>query len=196
MKIILTLLLTLMAIITFGQPYTNDNYIQNFYVSCKTGSYGAFLDLQKGTEILETDQYNRALKSFKNALGKDSSCCDAYYMMAFCNQKQSNYQEAIVNCDKSIKLNEENPSAWVIKGTTLLLLNDTVNAGICFENAIKYAPDQIDGYYGSALVLLYQNRLREALAVIKEFENKPDAKAKFRDEKKLKQLKGKLTVNP
>lgn len=194
MKTKLTLLLTLVSALTFGQSFTEDDFIQNFYVSCKAGSYGAFLALQKGTEILETGQYNRSIKSFNNALEKDSSCCDAYYMIAYCNQKLQNYEEAIINCDKSIRLNGQNPSAWVIKGNTLLLLNDTANAVICFENAKKYAPDQIDGYYGSALVLFYQNKPQEALAVINEYEFNSGAKAVSADKRKMKKLKEKLVL--
>lgn len=192
MKIKLTLILTLMATITFGQPYTNDDFIQNFYISCKAGTYGAFLALQKGTELLETGQFNRSIKSYNNALEKDSNCCDAYYMLAFCNQRQSNYQEAIENCDRSIKLNGNNPSAWTIKGTTLLLLKDTVNATGCFENAKKYAPNQIDGYYGLALILFYQNKHKDALELIEQFENNSNATALPRDKKKMKKLKERM----
>jgi len=192
MKAKLTLIMTLMATLTYGQPYTNDDFIQNFYVSCKAGAYVAFLALQKGTELLETGQYNRSIKSYINALEKDSNCCDAYYMLAFCNQRQADYQLAIENCDKSLKLNENNPSAWVVKGTTLLLLKDTINALYCFENVKKYAPNQIDGYYGISLIYFYQNKVKESLLTIEQFESNSNSTALSRDQKKMKNLKKKL----
>jgi cytochrome c-type biogenesis protein CcmH/NrfG len=116
-------------------------------------------------------------------------------MLAYCYQRQGLLDQAITYCKRSLEKNANNPSAWIIMGTTFLMKNDTENALIAFENAKKYAPDQIDGYHGIALTYYTQKKYSESLTVINEFEKLRSKNSSIRDRKKMKKLKSIMVTN-
>ena len=193
MRITLVIIATLIVKFLFGQPYTNDDYVQNFYVTCKTENFLAFSAINTGTELLGTMQYSRAINKYSKALEIDSNCCDALYMLGYCYQRQGNLDQSIYYCNKSISINSNNPSAWTIKGTTLLMQHDSINAMVSFENAKKYASDKMEGY-GIALTYYRQKNYQAALAVIGEFEQISNKSNLRRDIKKMEKLKTKMTT--
>lgn len=187
---ILTLLLILVTC-RIGLCQNDDDLIliQNFYEACKAKSYGAFLPLNKGIQLLDTKQYDRALNNFMKALEKDSTCCDAWYLLAHCYQKRADYFKAIEACDKSLSINPDNPSALIIKANSLFLAKDTLAAITFFQKTIDLAPDKIDGYYGLALMLYYDGQKKRAQEVLKQMEERNAKTVKIRDNKKIKELR-------
>jgi len=193
MKTSFTIVLLVILTTAFAQPATSDDYVQNFYVTCKSDKFSAFQDIQVGVQLLDTKQYNRSINRFTNALTKDNTCTDPYYMLSFCYQRLGKLKEAISFADSSIMHNSSSPSAWIIKGTTLLMLNDSINSEVCFKRAIESAPDKLDGYYGLALTYYNQKRLKESLEVITKFESLGIKPTVIRDGKKMSKLKGLVT---
>jgi tetratricopeptide (TPR) repeat protein len=193
MKTGLTFILIAILTNSLAQPATNDEYVQNFYTTCKPGKFSAFQDIQVGVQLLDTKQYSRSIKRFTEALTKDKTCTDPYYMLAFCYQRTGKLNEAIAYADSSIMYNSSSPSAWIIKGTTLLMLNDTINSEICFKKAIESAPDKLDGYYGLALTYYTKKGLKESHAIITKFESLKIKPTVIRDGKKMNKLMGLLT---
>ena len=116
-------------------------------------------------------------------------------MLAYCYQRQGQLNQAISYCKMSLEKNAKNPSAWIIMGTTLLMKNDTQNALSAFENAKKYAPDQIDGYHGIALTYYIQKKYDEAVTIINDFEKLGSKNTNIRDIKKMKKLKSNILAN-
>ncbi|NOS92153.1 MAG: tetratricopeptide repeat protein [Cyclobacteriaceae bacterium] len=163
--------------------------IQNFYETCKAKSYGAFLSVNKGVQLLDTKQYDRALNNFKKTLEKDSTCCDAWYLIGHCYQKRADYFKAIEACDKSLSINPDNPSALVIKANSLFLVKDTLTAMTLFQKTIDVAPDKIDGYYGLALMLYYDDQKKRAQQVLNEMDERNVTTVDIRDNKKIKNLR-------
>lgn len=192
---ILFILIAVIGQNTFAQIELRKKIIQNFYTTCKANKYSAFMKLMKGQELFEFKQYSRSLNNFHKALEIDSNLCDAWYLIGFCHQEQGEYQKSIVACDKSIKLNPKNPSAWTIKGNTLLYKQDTANALIAFEKARQYAPEKIDGYFGIALIMYWRKKYDKALQTIKDFESKGDRSNLKRDIRKMNKLKSQMILN-
>jgi tetratricopeptide (TPR) repeat protein len=189
MRILTLLLILLTCRVGLCQNDDDNVLIQNFYEACKAKSYGAFLSINKGVQLLDTEQYDRALNNFKKTLEKDSTCCDAWYLIAHCYQKRADYTKAIEACDKSLSINPDNPSALVVKANSLFLTKDTLNAMTLFQKAIDVAPDKIDGYYGLALMLYYDGEKKRAQQVLKEMDEKNAKTVKIRDNKKIKYLR-------
>lgn len=185
------ILLSISLICRIGQCQNDDDkvLIQNFYETCKAESYGAFLSLNKGLQLVDTKQYDRALNNFEKTLEKDSTCCDAWYLIGHCYQKTADYVKAIQACDKSLSINPNNSSALVIKANSLFLTKDTLTAMTLFQKAIDVAPDKIDGYYGLALMLYYDGQNERAQQVLKEMDNRNAKTVNIRDNKKIKELR-------
>jgi Tfp pilus assembly protein PilF len=193
MKTTLTILLVAFITNSFAQPATDDDYVQNFYVTCKPEKFSAFQDMQVGVQLLDTKQYSRSANRFSKALAKDKTCTDPYYMLAFCYQRTGELSKSISYADSSISYNSSSPSAWIVKGTTLLMQSDLANAEICFKKAIESAPDKLDGYYGLALTYYNQKRHEESLDIILKFESLGIKPTVTRDEKKMNKLKTLVT---
>ncbi len=189
MKFLIAIILTASVTALYSQPATNDDYVQNFYVTCKSGKYSAYQDIQVGVQLLDTKQYSRSINRFTKALSKDSTCKDAYYMLAFCYQQTGKLPESIAYADSAIAGNPSSPSAWIIKGTSLLMSGDSVHSEECFKKAIEGAPDKLDGYYGLALTYFRQKRMQESAEVIARFEALGTKPTVNRDGKKLGRLK-------
>jgi tetratricopeptide (TPR) repeat protein len=166
--------------------------IQNFYTTCKSQNYSAFSAVNTGIQLFDTKQYSRSLKNFEKALEKDPTCCDAWYLIGYCHQKNADYQKAIDACDKSLSINHENPSALIIKANTLFLMKDTTQATDLFRKAKEILPDKIDAYYGLALMLHLTGKNIEARTILAEMENSGAKTPKIRDNKKINQLKTSL----
>lgn len=176
----------------YAQVISKNDMVQIPYVSCKTEKYFAFQQFNVGVELCNSLQFGRAKNKFENAIEKDSTYCDAWYMLAFCNQKQDKLDEAIVACNKSITLNDSNVSAYTIRAYTMLMKGDTVNAIADFHNAKKLDPLKIDSYYGLALIYYHQKQMKEALTQIENYEQKNDDTAAWAYKRKLKKLKEKI----
>lgn len=176
----------------YAQVISKNDMIQIPYVSCKTEKYFAFQQFNVGVELCNSLQFGRAKNKFENAIEKDSTYCDAWYMLAFCNQKQDKLDEAIVACNKSIALNDLNISAYTIRAYTMLMKGDTTSAITDFEKAKALSPLKIDSYYGIALILYYKKQMKEALIQIENYEQKNDDTAAWAYKRKLKKLKEKI----
>jgi len=191
MKLLITFALLLASQIAFSQNDDDEVLIQNFYETCKAANYSAYTAANTGIQLFDTKQYSRSLKNFEKALEKDPSYCDAWYLIAHCNQKTGDYQKAIEACNKSLEMNPTNPSALIIKANTLFLMKDTVSATDVFRKVKEMLPDKVDGYYGLALMLYLLEQIDEASKVLVEMEQKGVKTLDVRDNKKIKDLKNK-----
>ncbi len=186
----------LFLLLIWGQAFAqNDDdkvLIQNLYGACKASNYSAFKSINVGIELFDTRQYKRSLNSFNKALEKDSSCCDAWYLIGYCYQKTGDLAGAIRACDRSLAMNSQNTSALVIKANTLFLLRDTLKAIELFRLATDINPKAIDGYYGLALMLHLKGQNEDAKRVLEQMDAHKATTSKIRDNKKIKELRKEL----
>ena len=158
-KIILILaFITLQIHLSFSQTNDDLTWIENFYQTSKAEKFWAYQQFQTGMELLGTEQYSRARNKFENAIRKDTTFCDALFMLGYTYQKKEEFQKSIDYCNKAIQLKVNNPSAYTIKAYSYLCMNDTLKAFYEFDNTIKYGDKKIDGYYGKALLFFLQKK--------------------------------------
>jgi len=188
-KLALFVALASLKLTAFSQNDDDKVLIQNFYLSCKSQSYGAFNAVSTGIQLFDTKQYSRSLKSFEKALEKDPKYCDAWYLIGYCYQKTGELKKAIESCDKALEIEPKNASALIVKANTLFMQGDTLGAIDLFKAAKELIPDKIDAYYGLALMLHYSKQDTEARKVISEMDTNGAKTQKIRDNKKIKDLR-------
>ncbi len=192
MKALTLILLLALSQMVYSQNDDDPLLIQNFYMVCKSKNYSAFSAINTGIQLFDTKQYSRSLNNFEKALEKDPTCCDAWYLIGYCYQKKQDYARAIEACDKSLSMNQNNPSALIIKANTKILMKDTLNTIELFRKAIQYLPDKIDGYYGLALMLHMSGKDNEAKVVLSNMDQHGAKTPKIRDNKKISTLRESL----
>ena len=193
LKLTLIVALSLLTIKGFSQNDDDKILIQNFYLSCKSESYRAFTAVNKGIQLFDTKQYSRSMKSFKKALEKDDKYCDAWYLIGYCYQRTGELDKAIEACDKALLIEPKSASALIVKANTLFMKGDTLIAIDLFTQAKRLIPDKIEAYYGLALMLHFKGDNMKALQILNEMETNGAKTSNIRDNKKIKNLKKKIT---
>ncbi len=191
-KLTIAIILFFLSITSFSQNDDDEELIQNFYYSCKSDSYGAFNNVNKGIQLFDTKQYNRSINNFSKALQKDNNYCDPYYLIGYCHQKMGNYEKALKYCDSTLLINPKSASAIIVKANTLYLLSDTSGAAELFEQVIDLIPDKIDGYYGQALMLHKLGQHNKAKDILTQLDTKNIKTPNIREKRKIKELKARL----
>ena len=190
MRQLLLILFSFLSASAFSQK--DDILIQNFYQSCKSEKYSAFNAVNKGIQLFETKQYSRSMNNFKKALELDPDYCDAWYLIAYCYQKNGELDNAINACDKALEIAPNSPSALIVKANTKYLKGEILNAIELFIKSKELLPDKIDGYYGLALMLHYDNKNEDALKILAEMEVYGVKTINIKDNRKINNLKKKL----
>lgn len=193
MKLIKSAVLFLLSQAVFSQS-DEKLLIQNFYECCESGNSKAYEYVNAGIKLFDSKQYSRSLKNFSKALKKDPDYCDTWYLVGYCHQKIGYYDKCIEACDESLNINAENPSALLIKANTLFLMNDTSAAIELFKEAKNIIPDEIDAYYGLALMLHLKGKNEDSASILMEMESNNVSTNDFRDNRKIKNLKKKLNL--
>jgi tetratricopeptide (TPR) repeat protein len=189
MKKLLFLILLILPRLAFSQY---NDLVQNFYESCKAKNYSAFNYINTGIQLFDTRQYLRSINKFERALEKDSTCCDAWYLIGYSYQRIANFEKAIESCNRSLDINQNNMSALIIKANTLFLMKDTINAIAVFKKAMILDPNKIDAYYGLALILHLSGKDKEANGVFSEMERQGVKTKSLLDNSKVKQLRNSI----
>jgi tetratricopeptide (TPR) repeat protein len=193
MKLLKFTILLLLSQAVFSQN-EDKLLIQNFYECCEAGDSKAYESVKAGKELFGAKQYYRSLKKFSKALKKDPDYCDVWYLVGYCHQRIGYYDKSIEACDQSLKINQDNPSALLIKANTLFLMNDTLTAIELFRKVKEIIPDKIDAYYGLALMLHLKGKNEDAASTLLEMEKNNVETKDFRDNRKIKNLKKKLNL--
>jgi len=77
-----------------------------------------------------------AMNAFENAIKINNYSSETYFNIGRLCDELKNYDEAIVNYDKALEIDEKFIPAWINKGITLTQKNCIIKAINCFNNAI------------------------------------------------------------
>lgn len=117
---------------------------------------------EKGTNLMNQEQYEMAIRYFDQAIKFDSTNYLAYNDRGFSNSQLGHNREALDDYNKAIEQNPEFYLGYYNRGFLLKLLKDN-KALEDFDNAIKYRPDYAHAYYERAELYKEQNNIGQAI---------------------------------
>ncbi len=116
--------------------------------------------------------HKKALHYFRKALVLDKKNFTVYFEIGTVLQDLEQYEEAILNYDKSIKLNIEYPEALLNKGICLRKIGKINEAILSIKNALEINPSFTEGYsslgFAQSELKQYEealNSLNQAIAI-------------------------------
>ena len=120
----------------------------------------------------DTDEKDKALLAFNQAIQLDPSGTDAYFDRGYLHQQSERYQEAINDITKAIDLGFKNVydrvNAVSVRGAAYFSRQEFNRARDDFEQAIELDPQFSDTYHNLGRVFLVQGRYSQALAAFQE----------------------------
>lgn len=96
--------------------------------------------LKKSIEKFMTGEYEDALNLISSVIEKDNKNADAHYYKGEILRCMENYLDALLEYDKTIKLNRRYTKAYIKRGITRGLLKDSHGAIKDFNSALKLEP--------------------------------------------------------
>ena len=112
--------------------------------------------IYEGIKYHEQGKYKSAISKYQEAIDLDNNCSEAYYELSYSYFTMGNYDEAIKNAQKVIKLKKGNePMAYVMLGNIFDLQGKYSKAVKTYLKAIKSYPQEQMLYYN--LALTYHN---------------------------------------
>ncbi|MGB5925590.1 MAG: tetratricopeptide repeat protein [Dehalococcoidia bacterium] len=100
---------------------------------------------RKGIELNSLKKYKEALDCFDRAIVIKRNDEYGWNHRGVALRELGRYDEALRSCNKAIRINNKYPFAWYTKGSILQHLGDLAGAKDCFQNAVRFAPDN-DSY--------------------------------------------------
>jgi tetratricopeptide (TPR) repeat protein len=99
--------------------------------------------LERGIDFLHRDDYDRAIRTYSEAIDRDPRSVSAYILRGVAYRRKGIFREALRDFDKAIELDGHNPYAFYERGFTYALRggrDDHVRAGKDYDVAIRLNP--------------------------------------------------------
>jgi len=111
--------------------------------------------------------YSDALENFTQALQTRPNNSDVFSAIAHVQKRQGQWDKALTNYVKAVKLDPRSPSKTIQAGLTYLYMREYEDAERLINRSIALAPDNRDSHtYAAWLQLLWKGDKKEALKVI------------------------------
>lgn len=121
--------------------------------------------LNEGVRKFLNGQFYDALSILTAVIENDRNNADAYFYRGEIFRSMENYQDALGEYDKTIKLNNKFSKAYIKRGITRGLLKDSHGAIDDFNNALKLEPDNAAALTGRGsaryMIREYENALAD-----------------------------------
>lgn len=112
--------------------------------------------IYEGIKYHEQGKYKSAISKYQEAIDLDKNCSDAYYELSYSYFTMGNYDDAIKNAEKVIKLKRGNEGmAYVMIGNSYDLKGNYSKAVKTYKKAMKEYPNEQMIFYN--LALTYHN---------------------------------------
>lgn len=113
--------------------------------------------IKEGNVLLNSGQYDKAVKVFQDAVKIDSLNIDALYGIGvaqaiICNTNEEQCQEAVSNLSKVIRQDSKYRNSLYNRGTCYFVLGDLQKALNDLNSAVKLNPKDADYYYNRGLI--------------------------------------------
>jgi tetratricopeptide (TPR) repeat protein len=130
---------------------------------------------ERGFELLEAGDFERAIASFDQALKIKPDLYKAWYDRGIALRKLGRFEEVIVSYDKAIEFKPDYYEAWTNRGIALRKLGRLEEAVASYDKAIEIKPNGYEAWGNRGFALHELGRLEEAIVSYdKIIELKPD----------------------
>jgi tetratricopeptide (TPR) repeat protein len=128
-----------------------------------------------GLVLLWTEDYEKALPYFKEAVKKNPRWADAYILIGYCNGQLGRYTEAIEAEKEAIRIGPDYALAHYNLGVTYYQLGRYTEAISAYKQAIRIKPDLAEAHYNLGVAYYKIGRYTEAISTYKQaIRIKPD----------------------
>lgn len=124
--------------------------------------------LTGGEELIEQEQYEKAVIEFRNALELDDKSVPAHLGMARIYERRGNYPAMVAHLNKALEVQPDNVDALVRLGQIMMLGNQFDEALVNADAALKADPSNIDAKVLRAGVSLRLGNSETAVSLAKE----------------------------
>ena len=100
-----------------------------------------------GLIFLWTDDYEKALPYFQNAVEKDPNYADAWFYIGYCNGELGRHTEEIEAYKQAIRIKPDYAEAHYNLGAAYVSLGRYYEASEAYKQAIRLKPDWADAHY-------------------------------------------------
>jgi tetratricopeptide (TPR) repeat protein len=118
---------------------------------------------EKGTDLLNEQKYEQAIKSFKLAIKEDENFVAALDNLGICYRHLNQLDEALVCYERSLAIFPEGDFALVNIAVVYTFQNKLDKALSTYEKISQLNPDDPEGHFGAAKIFLMQEKYEEAL---------------------------------
>ena len=101
-------------------------------------------------DLLDRGEFKLAIRSIDQALLIDSSVSDYYLQRANIHFQMKLYDKTIIDCYKALKLKNDNPEIYILRGKVCQITQSYGGAILFFGKAIKYSSEN-DGLFEAFL---------------------------------------------
>jgi tetratricopeptide (TPR) repeat protein len=122
--------------------------------------------LQKGKELFEKGEYNKALLELKTSSQSEDKRSDTYYYMALLDEKSNNFKSMRENLIKTIELDPNNIEARQKLGKVHLLFGDLDKSLEQANIVLKASPISEEAKLLKASIYIRQKKKEEATEII------------------------------
>ncbi|MCQ8130242.1 tetratricopeptide repeat protein, partial [Methylomonas rivi] len=134
--------------------------------ACDSPEESAENHLQKGKELLDKGEYDKAILELKTSAQGSDQRSETYYYMALLDEKSNNFKSMKDNLQKSLELDPNNIDARQKLGKVSLLFGDFDKA---IENAdfiLKVKPENEEAKLLKASAFIRQKKIEQANEII------------------------------
>ena len=137
-----------------------------FLSACDSPEEVAENHLQKGKELFEKGEYNKALLELKTSSQSEDKRSDTYYYMALLDEKSNNFKSMRENLIKTIELDPDNIEARQKLGKVHLLFGDLDKSLEQANIVLKASPTSEEAKLLKASIYIRQKKKEEATEII------------------------------
>ncbi len=120
--------------------------------------------LEKGRELFEAGDYQKARLEFKNARQINPKGVEALFYLGQIREREANWRGAFAAYSAVLAQDPQHVGATIRLGTIYLYGGDLASAASNAETALTLAPNEADAHALSGAVALRENRLADARA--------------------------------
>ena len=123
-----------------------DNALKNLDIELKIAPANTKALNMKGNILLDKAKYKEAIELYKTAIKYNAYFADSYINLSYSYILLSEFKNALLNIDKGLQLDPQNPIAHFYKGLILFNFGEYNEAINNYNEAINLNPQFVDAY--------------------------------------------------